>query len=335
MPQATRVNKNSSDEYSPFLGTSSVICELRELALRVLSSDSPVLIEGETGTGKGVLANWIHKHGTRSDAPFLDLNCAGLSRDFLETELFGHERGAFTGAINAKLGLLETADGGTVFLDEIGDVDIQVQPKLLKVLEGGKFRRLGDIHDRKVDVRLISATNRDLLESVRQYTFRRDLYYRINIVKLRIPSLRERPEDIPFLAQQLLDRAAVSSGREHITLSDATLRALQSHDWPGNIRELRNVIERAVLLSRNDDIQPPDLQFHSASPSQAAVLPKLRLGLMTLKELEQKYIAMVLGYENGSVARTARRLGVPRSSLYNKLKRLETSSAPAVEPIFE
>jgi DNA-binding NtrC family response regulator len=202
----------------PFRGSSRAIRQMRELATRVADSESPVLLQGETGSGKGVMANWIHHNGPRSQQAFLDLNCAGLSRELLESELFGHEKGAFTSALNAKQGLIEVADRGTVFLDEIGDIDLQVQPKLLKVLENHSFRRLGDVRDRAVNIRLISATHRDLLDLVRQQKFRSDLYFRINIVPLRVPALRERPEDIPVLAQFFLSQLSQGHDRSEMVI---------------------------------------------------------------------------------------------------------------------
>ena len=191
-----RRSKANRERLNPFLGHSSSIQRLEELTRRVVSSESPILIQGETGSGKGVLAKWIHENSRRAEEVSMDLNCAGLEREFLETELFGHERGAFTGAVQAKPGLLEVADRGTVFLDEIGDIDLTVQPKLLKVLEGHQFRRLGDVRDRTVDIRLISATHRDLKELVRRGRFREDLFFRITIIPIKIPTLRERQEDI-------------------------------------------------------------------------------------------------------------------------------------------
>ena len=191
-PTRNSIRGGGLEDIDPFLGTSRVIQRLRDFACKVVISDSPLLVLGETGSGKGVLANWLHANSNRKHEEFLDLNCAGLDREFLETELFGHERGAFTGAVAAKPGLLEVANRGTVFLDEIGDVDLQVQPKLLKVLETGRFRRLGDVRDRFADVRLISATHRDLGREVCEGRFRTDLFYRINIIVLEVPTLRSR-----------------------------------------------------------------------------------------------------------------------------------------------
>jgi DNA-binding NtrC family response regulator len=306
--------------FDPFIGTSPAVRRLHEIAGRVLSSESPILLQGETGAGKGVLANWIHRNGPRADQPFLDLNCAGLSRELLESELFGHEKGAFTSAVNAKQGLLEVANHGTVFLDEIGDIDLQVQPKLLKVLEDRVFRRLGEVRDREVDIRLISATHRELLELVRQQRFRSDLYFRVNIVYIQVPCLRERVEDISPLAQHLARSIARNCGRQDLRISNSAVMALERYSWPGNIRELRNVLERAALIAGHDTIGQEHLHF------QTALAPELsRLGGLsgTLKQMERAYIHHVLHDEGGSIERASRRLGIPRSSLYNKMKRFE------------
>ena len=300
----------------PFLGTSAAIRELRAQAERVVAADSPLLLLGETGSGKGLLAGWLHRNGPRSDEPFVDLNCAGLSREFLETELFGHERGAFTGAVSSKAGLLEVAHRGTLFLDEIGDVDLQVQPRLLKVLEEKRFRRLGAVGDRRVDVRLVAATHQDLGELMRQRRFREDLYFRISTVPLRMPPLRERLEDVPLLAAELLRRISADLGLGEVTLAPEALRALQEHCWPGNVRQLRNELERALLLSgRCPVLKLEDLRFDRGHQQAASAGTGL-----TLKELEKQHIARVLQEEGGHVARAAERLGVPRSTLYEKIK---------------
>jgi DNA-binding NtrC family response regulator len=306
-----------SEAFDPFLGASGVIQRLRDFACKVALSDSPVLVLGETGSGKGVLANWLHAKSNRCNEQFLDLNCAGLDREFLETELFGHEKGAFTSAVAAKPGLLEIANHGTVFLDEIGDVDLQVQPKLLKVLETGRFRRLGDVRDRFADVRLISATHRDLGREVREGRFRPDLFYRINIILLEVPTLRSRCQDIPLLANRLLRYIAPHNGA--MELDASAIEALRNYSWPGNIRELRNVLQRALLLVEGNIITERELHFFPArfeEPADATSASDL-----TLREMEKTYIANVFAQEFGSVQRTAKRLGIPRSSLYNKLNR--------------
>ena len=317
--RALAPNSNGKWEpVDPFLGPSAAIRRLRELVLRVAGSESPILLQGETGSGKGVLANWIHHNGPRAGEPFLDLNCAGLSRELLESELFGHVKGAFTSALSAKQGLLEVAHRGTVFLDEVGDIDIQIQPKLLKVLENRVFRRLGDVHDRSVDIRLISATHRELQELVRQQRFRSDLYFRVNIVPLHVPPLRDRVEDIPILVRYFLDRLAQDCGRGEMTLDASAMDALRQYSWPGNIRELRNVLERAVLLTERNQLTVRHLQLQTPNLANPLARP-----VGTLKQVERAYIHFVLQDEGGCVGRAARRLGIARSSLYNKLKRQE------------
>lgn len=309
----------------PFLGTSVGIAKLAETAKKILSSDSPVLIQGETGTGKGILARWLHQNGPRSASPFVDLNCGALSRDLLETELFGHERGAFTGAVQTKTGLFEIAHKGTVFLDEIGDVDLQVQPKLLKVLEDKQFRRLGDVRDRRVDVRLIAATHQDMARRVRDQSFRSDLYFRISTIPLTTPPLRERVEDVPVLANSILGHLGSDLGTGPIDISPGAMRMLQSYSWPGNIRELRNVLERAVLLNGTHTLTERDLHFDvdldSAGPRGGPV--------KTLEAMERQYIEEVLFLEGGRVEPAARKLGIPRSSLYHKIKQYGISRPSA------
>ena len=303
----------------PFIGESPKIRALAEQARKVLATESPLLILGETGSGKGVLARWLHENSPRAEEAFVDLNCAGLTRELLETELFGHEKGAFTSATASKQGLFEVAHRGTIFLDEIGDVDLQIQPKLLKVLEDKRFRRLGDVRDRQVDVRLIAATHQDLGKLVREKRFRDDLYFRVSTIPLAFPPLRERVEDIPTVAHYLLEKVAADLGRGEIRLEPESIKALQSYSWPGNIRELRNVIERAVLLSEERTITIKDLQFDGHSGSRA---PYLDTNL-TLSELERQHIERVLQEEQGRVEKAALRLGIPRSSLYQKLKKYQ------------
>jgi DNA-binding NtrC family response regulator len=307
--------RETRESVNPFLGTSTAIRELAEQAERLSLSQFPVLIAGETGSGKGVLAKWLHDRSPRIDEPFVDLNCAGLGRELLESELFGHEAGAFTGAAQKKLGLLEVAQRGTVFLDEIGDMDLQVQPKLLKVLEEQRFRRLGDVQERRLDIRLIAASHENLADLVRTKKFRSDLYFRVCTVSIRVPALRERLEDIPVLAQYFFERAAVELGRLHLTLSEQTMEAMAAYSWPGNIRELKNVIERAVLLATGETIRPRDLHLEfkqDLAPDTGSEL--------TLSEVQRVHILKILDMEHGNVSRAALRLGVSRSSLYNSMK---------------
>jgi DNA-binding NtrC family response regulator len=304
----------------PFLGKSSAIAELREKAEAVLRTDSPLLIHGETGTGKTVLARWIHDRGRRAGEAFVDLNCAGISREFLETELFGHEKGAFTGATATKQGLLEVAHRGTVFLDEIGDMDTQVQASLLKVLEEKRFRRLGDVKDRTVDVRLIAATHRDFRALVEENRFRQDLYYRISTLELFVPPLRERRDDIPLLAANILEGLARDLGQARLTISREAERVLCNYEWPGNIRELRNVLERALLRSHGPELDVSSIIMPSESaPAAPADSAARRSG--TLDEVERDYIEQVLREEKGLIDRVAVRLGISRSAVYYKARK--------------
>ena len=301
----------------PFIGTSAAIRALRDQAHKILPTESPVLVLGETGSGKGVLARWLHENSPRADEAFVDLNCAGLSRELLETELFGHEKGAFTSATATKQGLFEVAHRGTIFLDEVGDVDLQIQPKLLKVLEEKRFRRVGDVRDRQVDVRLIAATHQDMGQLVRERRFRDDLYFRISTIPLSFPALRERTEDIPTMAQYLLDKVSADLGRGELRLDENCIQALKAYSWPGNIRELRNVIERAVLLSDQKTITINDLHFDGHTQVGSPFLDSR----LTLLELEKQHIERVLQEEHGRVEKAAKRLGIPRSSLYQKIKK--------------
>jgi DNA-binding NtrC family response regulator len=290
--------------------------QLEAQARRVAAADRPVWIQGETGTGKGVLARWIHAHGPRAEETMVELNCASLPRELVESELFGHERGAFTGAVAPKPGLLELAHRGILFLDEIGDLDLALQPKLLTVLEDQRYRRVGDTRDRQVDIQLIAATHQDLARAVAAARFRSDLFYRISTIPLVVPPLRDRPEDIPGLARQLLDRLSGDLGRGRVELEHDALRTLTAYPWPGNIRELRNVLERAVLLSDRDLLRRQDLAFDGAGPAPAADGEPV-----TLEELERHHIERTLRFAQGKVEDAARRLGIPRSTLYEKLKR--------------
>jgi DNA-binding NtrC family response regulator len=311
--QVARSAHDVRSRLDPFVGDSGLVRQLLEQAHQVLDSHTPVLISGETGTGKGVLARWFHEHGPRAEEPFVDINCAGLSPELLESELFGHERGSFTGAATSKLGLLEVAHRGTAFLDEIGEIAVALQPRILKVVEEKRFRRVGDVRSHNVDVRLITATNRDLTRMVREGSFRSDLYFRINTIHLKIPPLRKRPEDVPALARQVVEHLGI--GRA-IEISNEAMAAMQAYGWPGNVREMRNVLERAVLMAGGGNrIEASDLRFE--------VLPDEYPDpdTLTLDELERLHIERVVRLESGNIDRAATRLGVSRSTLYQKLKR--------------
>jgi DNA-binding NtrC family response regulator len=314
--QLAEKSRMSRENLDPFLGKSDVIRRLGEIAQKAAFTESPVLIQGETGTGKRVLARWLHYHSPRSSEPFVDLNCSGLSRELLETELFGHERGAFAGTVQSKAGLLEIAHKGTVFLDEVGDIDAQLQPKLLKVLEEKEFRRLGDVRDRRVDIRLMTATRQAMSKLVQQKQFRGDLYFRISTIPLFTAPLRERVEDIPILSEHILRSLAADLGTSDFELTERAFRVLQGYSWPGNIRELRNVLERAVLITGNHLLTDKDLHFEVQVEQDLAGNGQFR----TLDEMERHYIEQVLRKENGRVESAAKKLGIPRSSLYHKLK---------------
>jgi DNA-binding NtrC family response regulator len=311
-----RDNVRSRDTIDPFAGTSDAIRKLKETCERVLRAESPLLLRGETGTGKTLLARWLHEHSRRSDEAFVDLNCAGIAREFLETELFGHEKGAFTGAQATKQGLLEVAHRGTVFLDEIGDMDLQVQAALLKVLEEKRFRRLGDTRDRSVDIRLIAATHHNLQRLADEGRFRQDLYFRISALEIAVPPLRERRDDIPLLARRLLAQLARDLGHQRAELTSDVEKRLVNYSWPGNLRELRNVLERALLHSPDGTLRAEELMLaETAAPPSAARLSG------TLEEVERQYLEQVLAEENGNADRAAERLGISRSAVYYKLRK--------------
>ncbi|MCP4661236.1 MAG: sigma-54-dependent Fis family transcriptional regulator, partial [bacterium] len=311
-------SRRSAEGLNPFVGSSAGIRELAGIAEKLAMSSSPIQIRGETGTGKGVLARWIHDHGPRSQEAFVDINCAGLSPELLDSELFGHQRGAFTGATSSKVGLFEVGHRGSVFLDEIGDVDLRVQPKLLKVIEEKRFRRLGEVREREVSIRLIAASHQDLRKLARAGRFREDLYFRISTLPLEIPPLRARREDIRPLAEDILERLTTELGRPAVSLSGDAAKAIQRYAWPGNIRELRNVLERALLLSNSEELSSRDLLFE-VSPPAAAAGDEADL---TLQEVERRHIERVLQRTNSAVSAAARILGISRTTLYQKIKSL-------------
>jgi DNA-binding NtrC family response regulator len=304
-------------------GISPAMTHLNEILGRVAQAPSPVLIEGESGTGKGVLARLIHHRSSRSRAPFVDLNCAGLSKELLESELFGHERGAFTNATNTKPGLFEIAGEGTLFLDEIGEMEPTVQARLLKALEEKRFRRVGGIRDLRADFRLLAATNRDLGAEVTAGRFRADLYYRLNVVRLRMPPLRERMEDLPILVQEIARPLAKDMGRPLPKVSPTALKKLAGYPWPGNVRELRNVLERAMITMRGDEIFSEDLVIERAPaglPSTNAGEPSTEWEIRPLDEMIESYVAAAVKATEGNVRKAARLLQISPSTLYGKLK---------------
>ncbi len=308
--------------FNPFAGASAAIKSLEIRVKQVLGVDVPILLNGETGTGKSALARWVHTQSRRSAHAFVELNCAGLNRELLESELFGHEKGSFTGAGTAKVGMMELADRGTLFLDEIAEMDLQVQAKILKAIEEQTFRRLGDTRDRSVAFGLIGATHHDLEQLLPQGRFREDLYYRISTVQLTMPALRDRREDIPLLAGSFLVRIAARWGTGPLQLSTGAAERLQEHTWPGNIRELRNVLERAVLTRKDSTILPSDLNLGSRPPIHITppLTPTGQASKLTLQAVERQHIMDVMQELNFQVGPAAEALGIPRSTLYVKLK---------------
>jgi DNA-binding NtrC family response regulator len=314
-------SKQSESQGLVALGRSPKMREIAQQIEILAASDTTVLLLGETGTGKGWVAHQIHALSPRTSNPFVEINCAGLTATFLDSELFGHEKGAFTDAKAQKRGLFEVADGGTLFLDEIGDLSPDLQPKLLKVLEGRKFRRLGGTREIEVNVRLIAATNLELEQNVRDGKFREDLYYRLAVLPLRLPALRERGrEEVVDMAARLLGelRRRIGHGPERITAEAATL--LAKYAWPGNIRELRNVLERVILLGRDaQEVRPQQLppELNSA----ASEMPNSGDPTVSLEDVEHRHIALVLAHAGGNRSETARILGISRATLYEKLHR--------------
>lgn len=300
------------------IGQSKVFKDVLEIVARVAGTDTTVLIYGESGTGKEVIARLIHKNSLRKDKPFVPINCAAIPDTLLESELFGYEKGAFTDAHTSKPGLVEIANGGTLFLDEIGDLSQYVQPKLLRFIETGEFRRVGGNNILKVDVRIISATNKDLNEEVKKGNFREDLLYRLNVVTIRLPALRERREDIPLLVEYFLNKK--TRGRKKI--SPEAMQILVNYDWPGNIRELENVVERAAILAKDDIIRPEDLALKpELKEDYYARLVRKPVNTLSLAELEKIHIENVLKANNWNKSKTAEILGISLKTLYLKLKR--------------
>ena len=323
--QVAQRASRSRFQRDPFLGSTSVIERLAAEAHKVAASDLPILLHGETGTGKGVLAEWIHQNSARRDEGFVDINCAGLSKELMESELFGHEKGAFTSAINAKPGLLEIAHKGTAFLDEIGDMDIAIQAKLLKVVEDKRFRRLGSVRDKLVDLRLICATHQDLAAHIAEKTFRPDLFFRVSAAPLRVPPLRERREDIPLFVSHFIGNLSRDLSRPNLEVSTAALQSLQAYHWPGNIRELRNVIERAAIITEDSTIKPEHLAFQISPPAMG--YPD-DIWTLTLEQFEAMHISKALQAAGGIVERAAAQLGIAKSTLYSKIKYYQIRVTP-------
>jgi DNA-binding NtrC family response regulator len=319
---ALRRSDASDQERLP--GLSPAVQNLNQLLAQIARAPSPVLIEGDSGTGKGVYARLIHNRSPRARAPFVDLNCAGLSKELLESELFGHERGAFTNAMNTKQGLFEIAADGTLFLDEIGEMDVTVQARLLKAIEDKRFRRVGGIRDLTTNFRLVAATNRDLGAEVAAGRFRGDLYYRLNVVRVRMPPLRERVEDIPLLVDVILRPLSKELGRPAPAVSARALKKLQSYPWPGNVRELRNVLERAMLTMTGKEIVSEDLLLESDPQSivkTSGGLPTADWEIRALDDVVADYVTASVTAAGGNVRKAARQLQISPSTLYARMKK--------------
>ncbi|HHM23826.1 MAG TPA: sigma-54-dependent Fis family transcriptional regulator [Bacteroidetes bacterium] len=302
--------------FEGIIGRSAAMERVFHLMEKVINTDATVLIEGESGTGKELVARALHYSGPRKRGPFIAVFCGALSESLLESELFGHRKGAFTGAREDKKGLLEAADQGTVFLDEISEVGLAVQTKLLRFLQEGEIKRVGDTQIRRVNVRVIAATNKNLEEEVRAGRFREDLFYRLNVIRLRLPPLRERQGDIPLLAQHFLEKYARRMGKPLKGFRPEAMRLLESHSWPGNVRELENTVERAVILAGDEWIGPDDLQLPETVEAQKAAdsAPK------TLREAEREFVLKTLKRLDGNISRAAKELGVSRRWLHYRLK---------------
>jgi DNA-binding NtrC family response regulator len=298
-----------------FIGKSRQIQDILAMIEKIAPTDSPVFIQGESGTGKELVANTVWHHSTRKDAPFIALNCASLSENLIESEIFGHEKGAFTSAYQTKHGLVEVADKGTLFLDEIGEMPIGLQATLLRFLDSGEFRRVGGNKTLRVDVRMIAATNKDLAVLIREGRFREDLYYRLNVINVTIPPLRERKEDIVELASHFLGKYAKKLSKSITEFTSEALDLLAGYNWPGNVRELENVVERAVILCESGSIGAEDLSISSyAAVADMGVNP-------SLEEMEKNYILRVLKETGNNQSKASQLLGIDRKTLYLKLKK--------------
>jgi formate hydrogenlyase transcriptional activator len=325
-PRPKRVANSASDctdDTPGIVGTSEALQHALGLARIVAPTDSTVLIYGETGTGKELCAQLIHEQSLRSAGPFVRLNCAAIPEGLLESELFGHERGAFTSAVTQRAGRFEAAHGGTLFLDEVGEIPLSLQPKLLRVLQEQEFERLGSSRTLSVDVRVIAATNRDLTTLVEEKAFRTDLFYRLNVFPLTLPPLRDRREDIASLVRHFASGAAVTMRRQIRSIPSETFHVLEQHSWPGNVRELQNVIERAVILAEDGVLRVPFFE-----PKRA--IQTAPTSGTTLEEMERDYILHVLdetGWLIGGPSGAARYLGLPRTTLISKMRKLGIRSA--------
>jgi formate hydrogenlyase transcriptional activator len=319
-PRSSTRTATARPEFSDLVGASPALRHVLHLVETVAGGDSTVLVLGETGTGKELIARAVHNRSPRRGAPFIKLNCAAIPTGLLESELFGHERGAFTGAVVQKTGRIELADGGSLFLDEIGDIPLELQPKLLRVLQEREFERLGSTRTKRVDVRIIAATHRDLEGMIARREFRRDLYYRLNVFPICTPPLRERADDIPLLVRHFMHRACKRMNKTVGWVRPETMQALMRYPWPGNIRELENIIERSVILSRGSALEVSLRDLDGPGPDAWG-----DDRLLTLAEVERNHILAALKHTRWVVSGprgAAHRLGINRSTLHFRMKKL-------------
>ena len=312
--EASDRDREDCKEFEGIVGSSPALCEVLDQVRVVAPTDSTVLIEGETGTGKERIAHAIHVTSARRNRPFVKLNCAAIPVGLLESELFGHEKGAFTGAVTQKIGRFEAADGGTLFLDEIGDIPLELQSKLLRVLQEQEFERLGSTFTRRVDVRIVAATNQDLADLVAEKQFRMDLYYRLNVFPIALPPLRHRRDDIPMLIAHFVREFGQRMSKHISGIATDAMDTLMRYPWPGNVRELQNVIERAVILAKGDVLQIPPLLSRTTNGTEP----------VTLKDAERNHILKVLEESNwvvGGKRGAAARLGLARTTLMSKMQK--------------
>lgn len=308
--------------YAEIIGKSDAMQGIFELIGRVAPTDSTVLITGESGTGKELIAQAIHGNSRRCYMPFIAVSCGALPDSLLESELFGYEKGAFTGADHTKRGRFEMADEGTLFLDEIGDVSLKTQVDLLRILEQKEFNRLGGEEPIKVDVRILAATNRDLKKAIAENRFRKDLYYRLNVISIHVPPLRERKEDIPLLAEAAIRKYCAELNKEMVKISPSALKLLMDYDWPGNVRELENIIERALVIGQGKEIGENDLPF-SRKEMGPERFPR------SLKMMEKMHIERILKETDWNISKAARELDIDRQTLYNKMEKYEIQRGEA------
>jgi DNA-binding NtrC family response regulator len=301
-------------QYDEIIGKSGAMQEIFKLITRIAPTDSTVLITGESGTGKELIAQAIHGNSNRCYMPFIAVSCGALPDSLLESELFGYEKGAFTGAEHTKKGRFEMADKGTIFLDEIGDISLKTQVDLLRVLQQKEFRRLGGEEVIKVDVRILAATNRDIQTAIKENRFREDLYYRLNVISIHVPPLRDRKEDIPLLVETFIRRYCLEMNKEEMKMAPNAMKLLLDYDWPGNVRELENVIERALVIGQGKEIVADDLPF-SRKELGPEKFPK------SLKIMEQMHIERILEEADWNISRAARELDIDRQTLYNKIEK--------------